>query len=98
MNRYKIGLIGAGARGEAFAKNLHQGTARAELCGICDINGDRLAKFCNFCEIKGARTFTDPAKFFDQDEMDGVIVTTPDFTHLEVVEQAVATNTHFYLE
>lgn len=98
MKRYKIGLIGAGARGETFARTLHKGTARTELCGICDIDNDRLEKFCNYCEIEGARTFTDRAKFFDQEDMDAVIITTPDFTHLEVVEQAVAAEKHFFLE
>jgi predicted dehydrogenase len=98
MKRYRIGLIGAGARGETFARTLHKGTERAELCGICDLDADRLKKFCDFCGIEGARTFTDPTKFFDQKEMDAVIITTPDFTHREVALQAIAAGKHFFLE
>lgn len=98
MKRYKIGVIGAGARGETFARSLYKGTPRAELCGICDIDEDRLRKFCEYCELRGAQTFTDPAAFFGQRDMDAVIVTTPDFTHREVALQAIAARKHFYLE
>lgn len=98
MKRYKIGVIGLGARGETFAKTLYRGTPRAELFGLCDIDADRMEKFCNYCELKNARRFTDPAEFFSQRDMDAVIITTPDFTHRDVALQAIAANKHFYLE
>ncbi|MFO7535251.1 MAG: Gfo/Idh/MocA family oxidoreductase [Kiritimatiellia bacterium] len=98
MKRYKIGVIGCGARGETFARTLYEGMARAELFGVCDIDADRLEKFCSYCELDGARRFTDPAAFFGQREMDAVIITTPDFTHRDVALQAIAAGKPFYLE
>lgn len=98
MKRYKIGVIGLGARGETFARTLHKGTKNAELCGVCDTDADRLEKFCAYCELSGARQFTDPTAFFGQPEMDAVVITTPDFTHLDVALQAIAAGKHFYLE
>lgn len=98
MKRCKIGVIGLGARGETFARSLYQGTPRAELFGLCDTDADRMAKFCDYCGLDGARCFTDPAEFFDQREMDAVIITTPDFTHLDVTSRAMAAGKHVYLE
>lgn len=98
MKRYKIGVIGLGARGETFARLLYKGAACAELCGLCDIDADRMEKFCAYCELPNARRFTKPDEFFSQREMDAVIITTPDFTHRDVALQAIAARKHFYLE
>lgn len=98
MDKYRIGVIGAGARGEYFAKTLYQGTPRAVLAGICDIDPDRLQKFCDYCGLDGAATFSDPDEFFARDDMDAVIITTPEFTHREVTLKAIAASKHFYLE
>ena len=98
MKRYRIGVIGCGARGETFARSLYKGTPRAELCGVCDLDADRMEKFCAYCELTSARRFTDPAAFLGQRDMDAVIITTPDFTHREVALQAIAAGKHVYLE
>jgi predicted dehydrogenase len=98
VKRYKIGVIGLGARGETFARTLYKGTPRTELFALCDIDADRMEKFCDFCELKDAARFTDPAEFFAQKGMDAVIITTPDFTHRDVALQAIAAGKPFYLE
>ncbi len=98
MRKLKIGVIGAGARGEGFARELHAGTPRAELFGICDLDADRLKKFVDYCGLKGARTFTDPDRFFASKEMDAVMITTPDFTHRDVAVKALKAGKHIYLE
>jgi predicted dehydrogenase len=98
MKKYRIGVIGAGARGEAFARSLYEGTSRAELFGLCDLDEDRLKKFVDYCDLDEARLFTDPADFFSQREMDAVVITTPDFTHRDVACQAMRTGKHIYIE
>ncbi len=96
--KHRIGVIGAGARGETFARQLHRGTSRAELFGVCDIDCDRLEKFCDYCELTGVSKFTDPEEFFASAEMDGVIITTPEFTHADVAVLAMTAGKHVYLE
>lgn len=96
--RYQIGLIGTGARGETFARQLHEGMPRAALFGVCDIDADRLGKFADYLQLKNTRTWTDPDEFFKQPELDGVIITTPEFTHAEVAMKAMAHGKHIYLE
>jgi predicted dehydrogenase len=98
MKKYRIGVIGAGARGETFARQLYAGMERASLFGICDRDADRLGKFVDYCELKGARTFTDSAEFFRQPDLDAVIITTPDFTHRDVALQAMRAGKDIYLE
>jgi predicted dehydrogenase len=94
----KIGLIGAGARGETFARQLYEGVEDATLFGVCDINAERLKTFVDYCELKGAKTFTDPKVFLTHPEMDAVIITTPDFTHADVACTAMKAGKAVYLE
>ncbi len=96
--RHRIGVIGAGARGEGFSRQLHAGSERAELFGIFDPDEDRLGKFVDYCELKGARTFTDREEFFGSKDLDAVIITVPDFAHRDVALQAIAARKPFYLE
>jgi len=96
--RYRIGLIGAGARGETFARQLYKGTDQLELFGVCDIDEDRLAKFCDFCGLSGARRFTNPDEMLRDPTLDAVIVSTPEFTHAAVASAALRAGKHVYLE
>lgn len=98
MKKYRIGVIGAGARGETFARQLYAGTERAALFGICDRDADRLGKFVTYCGLAGAKTFTNAEEFFSHSDMDAVIITTPDFTHRDVAIQAMRAGKHVYLE
>jgi len=98
MKKYRIGVIGAGARGEAFARSLYRGMDRAELFGICDLDEDRLRKFVDYCKLEKARLFTDPDDFFSHADMDAVVITTPDFTHRDVALQAMTAGKHIYIE
>ncbi len=99
MNRrYRIGIIGAGHRAAAFAPQLYQTTARAELFGLCDIDADRLQAFVQNGEYANARTFTNVDEFLAQPELDAVIVTVPEFAHAQVTCQALHAGKPIYLE
>lgn len=95
---YQVGVIGAGARGESFARQLYEGHPRATLFGVCDIDGDRLAKFCQYCGLEDARQFTDQGEFLSHSDLDAVIITTPEFTHADVAIAAMQAGKHIYLE
>lgn len=98
MTGYRIGIIGLGARAETFVRQLATGTRRTMLHSVCDIDADRMEKFCAYCGVRGVPRFSDPVAFFDQPSLDAVMIMTPDFTHLDVVRQAVAARKPFYLE
>ncbi len=96
--KYKIGVIGLGARAETFVRQLYAGTADAELFGVCDIDAERMKIFCDYCGLENVETFTEPEKFLTQPEMDAVIITTPDFCHLEPASIALRANKHVYID
>jgi len=99
MKKLKIGVIGLGARAETFVRQLAENKSpRAELFGVCDIDTDRMKKFNQYCNTEHVTTYSDPVKFMNEPEMDAVIITTPDFAHLEVAKLAFAANKHTYLE
>ena len=98
MKKYRLGVVGAGARGETFARNLYQGSDRTELFGICDCDADRLKKFCDYCELRNARQWTDTAAFVREPGLDGIIITVPEFAHREVAVAAMRAGKHVYLE
>lgn len=98
MKKYKIGVVGAGARGEFFARSLYAGTKRTELFGVCDHDEDRLEKFCNYCEINDTKKFTDTAAFVREPDLDAIIITVPEFAHADVAVAAMQAGKHVYLE
>jgi predicted dehydrogenase len=96
--RHRIGIIGAGARAETFARQLHEGHPSAVLHSICDVDADRLDKFYSYCGIESAPRFTDLDAFLAQRDLVAVIITTPDWTHEEVATAALRAGVHIYLE
>jgi len=96
--RYQIGVVGAGARGETFARQLYKSRPDATLFGVCDIDEDRLGRFCDFCELKGTRQFTSVDAMIAEPGLDALIITTPEFTHAEVAVKAMQAGKHIYLE
>jgi predicted dehydrogenase len=95
---YRIGLIGAGARGEVFAKQLNQGLPRATLAALCDINRQRLEGFAEYCGVKNVPLYTDAGEMFADPRVDAVIVTAPEFAHADLAVGAMAAGKHVYLE
>lgn len=96
--RYRIGIIGTGARARAFTSQLHQKLPRAELFGLCDTDPARLADFVARNGLAGAATYTDVDAFLAEPELDGVIVTVPDFAHCAVTVKALRAGKPVYIE
>jgi predicted dehydrogenase len=96
--KHNVGVIGLGSRAEGFVRQLYAGMPRARLVALCETDEERLRQFCQYCGVTGVATCTDPDAFFARDEMDAVVITTPDFTHAEMGLRAIAAGKHFYLE
>lgn len=96
--RYRIGIIGTGARAKAFTPQLHAKLPRAELFGLCDTDPARLADFSDRNGLTGVPTFTDIDAFLASPDLDGVIVTVPDFVHCAVTVKALRAGKAVYIE
>ncbi|MFT4641336.1 MAG: putative dehydrogenase [Verrucomicrobiales bacterium] len=93
-NRIRIGAIGCGGRGAADL----DGMKEEDIVALCDIDhkhmGGSIKKF------PGAKLFTDYREMLETagDEMDAVLVATPDHTHAVAVLAAINHGKHVYCE
>lgn len=73
--KLNIGIIGAGGRGRANAKEV----SSENIVALCDVDEQRLAKTAE--EFPRARKYQDWRKLLDQQGIDAVVVSTTDHTH-----------------
>ena len=93
-NKLRIAAIGVGGRGAA---NLG-GMADENIVALCDVDDRRAAG--SFEKFPDAKRFKDFRKMFDSmaDDIDGVLVATPDHTHAVAVMAALEAGKHVYCE
>jgi predicted dehydrogenase len=90
--RLRTGIAGAGVFGAHHAGK-HAASDRAELVGVCDVDGGRAAALA---ERFGARAFAD----FDRlvDAVDAIVVAAPAPTHYALARRALERGRHVYVE
>ena len=85
-------IIGTGARAMFFAQaltNPETVAAGAELVGLVDINPERMRGFCDILG-RDIPQFDSLESLCAKVKPDALVVTTPDHTHAQVIEQAYA--------
>jgi len=98
MDKVRIGIIGYGNMGTGHAKYLVNGEVQnAELTAVCDINPAKLEA--------AKKSFGDKVKLFsDADELiasgcvDGVIISTPHYSHPPIAIKAFEKGLHVLVE
>lgn len=92
--KIRIAVIGCGGRG---AVDL-QGVSGEEIVALCDVDDRRAAK--SFEAHPKAKRFKDFRKMFDamSNEIDAVVVATPDHTHAAACLPALQLGKHVYCE
>lgn len=92
--KLRTAVIGCGGRG---AVDL-QGVSGEDIVALCDVDERRAAK--SFAEHPKARRFKDFRQMFDKmgNEIDAVVVATPDHTHEVAVLAAIGHGKHVYCE
>ena len=92
----RIGVIGCGGRG-GLARHAHKPGKGSRLVAGCDIRPEALRAFQDAC---GTDTLvcSDYRELLDQDDIDAVFVTTPDYWHEEHALAALDAGKAVYLE
>ena len=93
-DKLNLAFIGVGGRGAA---NLG-GLAKQNLVAFCDVDGTRAKQA--FEKYPNVPRYTDFRKMFDErsNQIDGVVISTPDHTHFHPAYQAIQLGKHVYLE
>ena len=95
--KYKIGVIGTGQRGADYMRLLkdHPGV---EAAALCDTSPERLKDFAHTMGCDEIPCFTSLDELFEKSCVEGVIITTPDFTHAECAVAALKNGKDVLLE
>lgn len=102
-DRLNIAVIGAGGRGRGVIRAASQldqetGVTQENVVALCDVDLEQAA--ATFEEYPKAKRFVDFRIMLDEiaNEIDAVIVATPDHTHAVAASAAMARNKHVYVE
>lgn len=92
----RIGLIGCGARGEALIRASPK-DIKIEWCGVSEVYEARLKKGMDLTASpgKGYKNYLD---LLDRDDIDAVIIASPDHWHARMAIDAAQRGKHIYLE
>jgi predicted dehydrogenase len=100
-DRVRIGLIGVGVRGRDHHLRFLSTNPRVEIAAICDVDRDR-ADFAAQIALRGTKKrpllFGDFREVLDRQDIDGVVIATPDHWHSIIAIQAIEAGKDVYCE
>jgi myo-inositol 2-dehydrogenase/D-chiro-inositol 1-dehydrogenase len=94
MIRY--GIVGCGAMGREHIENL-KALPGARVTAIADTHPDSLARACELVEAP-PKEFAHHRDLLASGLCDAVVIATPNFTHVDVLRDALATSLHILVE
>jgi myo-inositol 2-dehydrogenase/D-chiro-inositol 1-dehydrogenase len=74
-----VGVIGLGVMGAEHLRILREETARVRVTAICDADPERSAQLA-----QGAKVIADPRALIRSDEVEAVVIASPDATHADL--------------
>jgi scyllo-inositol 2-dehydrogenase (NADP+) len=89
----RVGLIGYGLSGATFHAPLIKAIKGLRLTRVCSANADKV-----LCDFPGMHIVAEPAALIESDEVDLVVVATPNTTHYSLARQALLANKHVVVE
>jgi predicted dehydrogenase len=98
MGLVKVGVIGIGNMGSSHVQMLDQGQIKgATLTAICSSNASRTEWVKNNTQ-GNVQIFQDVETFFNESEIDAVLIATPHYSHPELAKKAFAKGIHVLIE
>lgn len=102
-SRIGVGIVGAGSRGRVLLREClrNQSEWQLDFPAVCDVWRTARESTADEVESETGRhptTFSDYADLLAMDEIDCVIIATPDFTHTPVLIAAADAGKHVYVE
>lgn len=97
MRKIKYGIIGAGGMGQGHMECIKHIDA-IEVVAAADPYQPSLDDFAQRNPNKDARYFTNYKELLQIEEIDAVVIATPDNTHVDIIEDCVAAEKHILSE
>ena len=94
---FNIGIIGAGVRTIAFCQYAKENSDKVRIRAIADLK-IRKAEFLNNYFNLGAKVVTNFDEFVNDKEIDAIIISTPDYLHVEPAICALKADKNVYIE
>ena len=91
-SKLNLGIVGVAGRG---GENL-AGVKGENIVALCDIDSKRLAAAS--AQFPGARTFSNFRHLLDRQDIDAVVVSTPDHTHAVIAKAVMESGRPVYCE
>jgi len=88
LEEVSIGIVGAGGMGSRHAHNLTQSVVGAHVSAVTDIDQGRAKELADCCGAK--LTFAEAGELIASDEVDAVVIASPDPTHAELIMACIA--------
>ena len=98
-DRVRLGVIGLGRRGTIVTSAFRE-DARVQITAVCDIYDRQTAQFLAHLKLTDAApvNFIAYEDLLARNDVDAVLITTPDHLHLTIGKAALAAGKHVYLE
>ncbi len=96
-DKINVGVIGVGGRGSYVAREFAKAgqSENAQILAVCDVYEKRKAKAAEAHKVKG---YLDYKEILNRDDIDAVVVSTPDHWHATIALEAMAAGKDVYLE
>ena len=91
--KLNIAVIGVAGRG---GENLNEVARLENIVALCDVDSTRLASAAQ--KFPSTKTHADFRKLIDQNDIDAILVATPDHTHAVATAAALQSGRHVYCE
>jgi len=97
-DRVGIGFIGYGLIGKQHIHNFKDSFPDVDRVAMCDVYKPRLEAGLEFLENPKAKGYSDFRKMYENKDIDGVVVSTPDHWHALLTIMACAAGKDVYVE
>jgi len=95
----RLALVGTGGRGQIYVDVLKRmAETRAVWAAMCDRNREALDAFCDRNELTNVPRVCSVEDVVRQDDIDAVLICTPDYAHREPAEACFAAGLHCLVE
>jgi predicted dehydrogenase len=99
MKKYKVIVIGAGSRGDSYARNMKLLADKFEVVGVADPIPERCENIKKMFELSEEECYSDWERILEQPRFaDIAIIATMDDMHYEVALKAIDKGYHLLLE